>query len=467
MKSTIHYSLFIIHSPLSITRSIIDRTLASPLGEAGYKVAEVIIDAGYECYWVGGAVRDMALGYVPTEFDMAVSGRPEEIAKLFKKVDDSSEELGTIIVSLAGHTFELTTFREEDALSDGRHPESVTFTTKEYDAKRRDATMNAIYFQPISRDIYDPFDGLTDCRERLVRFIGEATERIKHDALRSLRIVRLRATISGQYDPATYKALRETAKLTGSLSGMRVLQEIDKILACAHPEIAFEDLFELRILDAVLPELAECKGVAQPAQFHGEGDVWNHLMACVKKFTADHGRDVRLAVLFHDIGKVKTFSVKERIRFDHHAEVSSELAEKILLRFQAPSERTKKIVWLIRHHMMMGAFKTLSDDRKAHWYFHPWFRELLELFYLDAVGTEPNDLCLYEEIIADYNEFLNTHPRPEKPILSGDDIMTLLKLEPSKELGEIMQKLYSAQVRKEISSKQEAKKYLQSLYQKI
>jgi poly(A) polymerase len=323
--------------------------------------------------------------------------------------------------------------------------------------------MNAMYWNPISGDIYDPFDGLTDCREKLVRFIGNPVERIKHDALRSLRLVRLRATISGQYDPETYKALKDTAELTRVLSGMRILQELDKLLACPHPEIALEDLYELRILDVILPELAECKGIAQPAQFHAEGDVWNHLLACVKKFTADHGRDVRLAVLFHDIGKVQTFSVKERIRFNHHAEVSSELAEKILQRFQTPSERTKKIGWLIRHHMMMGSFKTLSDDRKAHWYFHPWFRELLELFYLDAAGTEPSDFDLYEEIIADYNEFLNTHPRPEKPLLSGDDIMELLKLEPSKELGDIMQTLYQAQVRKQIRSKEEARKFLRSL----
>ncbi len=463
MKSTIHCSLFILHCPLSIARSIIDRTLASPLGEAGYKVAEVIIDAGFECYWVGGAVRDMALGHLPKEIDMAVSGKPADIATLFKKVDDSASELGTLVVSLAGHTFEITTYREESDVSDGRKPEAVVFSTKEKDAKRRDATMNAIYWNPISREVYDPFDGLTDCREKLVRFIGDPEERIKHDALRSLRLVRLRASISGQYDPETYRALRKTAEKTKVLSGMRILQELDKILTCPHPEVAYEDLFELGILDNILPELAECKGVAQPAQFHAEGDVWNHLMTCVRKFTEDHDSDVRLAVLFHDIGKVQTFSVKERIRFDHHAEVSADLAEKILKRLQAPSERTKKIAWLIRHHMMMGSFKTLSDDRKAHWYFHPWFRELLELFYLDAVGTEPNDLGLYDTIIADYNEFLNTHPRPERPLLSGDDIMELLHLEPSKELGDIMQKLYQAQVRKEITSKEEAKEFLRSL----
>lgn len=448
---------------MSISRTVVDRTLSSSLGEAGYKVAETIIDAGYECYWVGGAVRDMALGKVPKEIDMATSATPDEIVKLFRKADDSAMTLGTIVVSLLGHTFEITTYREESDVSDGRKPESVVFSTRERDAKRRDATMNTMYFNPISREVYDPFDGLKDCREKLVRFIGHPEERIKHDALRSIRLVRLRASISGQYDPETYRALKKTAGETKRLSGMRVLQELDKLLACPHPEIALEDLHELGILEFIIPELAECKGIAQPAQFHAEGDVWNHLLACVRKFTDDHGGDVRLATLFHDIGKVQTFSVKERIRFDHHAEVSSDLAEKILKRLKAPSDRTKKIAWLIRHHMMMGSFKTLSDDRKAHWYFHPWFRELLELFYLDAAGTQPSDFTLYEEIIDDYNEFLNTHPRPEKPLLSGDDIMELLNLEPSKELGEIIQKLHQAQVRKDIRSKDEAKEFLRFL----
>lgn len=445
---------------MSIDRTIIDRTLGSPEGEAAYAVSETLIDAGYECYFVGGAVRDMHLGSIPADIDLATSALPEQTAALFKKSDDSAAHLGTVVVSLRGHTFEVTTFRSDIGIKDGRKPESVQFGTREEDAARRDATMNAMYWNPISRELFDPYDGAKDCREKLVRFIGEPDMRIQEDALRILRLIRLRATICGQYEPNTYQALRKNEKATAALSGTRILEELQKLLLCAHPDVGLEDLFETGVLDAVLPELAACKGVAQPAIFHKEGDVWNHLLACTRLFKEDDGVDVRLATLFHDIGKVRTFSVQERIRFDHHAEASADLASAMLKRLQAPSTLVKKIDWLIRHHMMMASFEKLQEERKAHWYFHPWFKELLQLFWLDAAGTDPGNFTLYDWIIDDYDAFLNSHPRPEKPLLTGDEVMRELGIGAGAEVGRILKELHDAQVRKEVTTKKETKEFL-------
>lgn len=446
---------------MSPSREIIDRTLGSPEGEAAYAVAETLIDAGEECFFVGGAVRDMQLGIVPKEIDLATSALPQETAKIFRKFDDSAAHLGTVVVSVKGQTFEVTTFRKDIGIKDGRWPEAVQFGTKEEDASRRDATINAMYWNPISRELLDPFDGAKDCREKLVRFIGDPKKRIAEDALRILRLIRLRATIDGQYEPKTYQALRTTSSATNTLSGTRILEELQKLLLCPHPEIGLEDLFETGVLDAVLPELSACKGVAQPEQFHAEGDVWNHLLACTRQFRDDDGADVRIAALLHDIGKVQTFAVKERIRFDHHAEASADLASVLLKRLQAPSALIKKIDWLIRHHMMMASFEKLSDERKAHWYFHPWFKELLQLFWLDAAGTNPGDYTLYDWIINDYDQFLNSHPRPEKPLLSGEDIMNELGIGAGEEVGRILKLLHDAQVRKKITTKREARAFLQ------
>lgn len=448
---------------MSVSPAIIDRLLATSEGQAAFEVSEKIINAGHECYWVGGAVRDLLLGALPKDIDMTTSAKPENIEKLFPKSDAKGKVFGSIVVSHKGHTFEITTYREDDAASDGRKPESVRFGSREEDAKRRDATVNAIYFHPVSGDLYDPFDGEKDLRERLVRFIGEPKERIEHDVLRMLRMVRLRATLKGQYEPNTYQALKSSADKITSLSGTRVLEELEKMLACPHPEIAFEDLYETGILPHILPELSKCKGVAQPREYHHEGDVWNHLMQVTTSFTEDHGPDVRIAALFHDIGKPETFQIKERIRFDHHAEASADIASKILKRLQMPSEREKKIHWLIRHHMMMATFEELTEERKAHWYFHPWFRELLQLFYLDAAGTTPGDLDFYQSIVTDYNQFLNAHPRPEKPLLSGHDIMEILGIGPGEEVGKISKELYDAQTRKDITTKAEAKEFLKKM----
>jgi tRNA nucleotidyltransferase/poly(A) polymerase len=428
---------------MPISKEIIDRTLATKHGEAAFAVCEKILDAGEECYWIGGAVRDMMLGKIPKEIDIATSALPEKIEKLFPRSDVSAALLGTVIVSLQGEVFEITTFREDDAASDGRHPESVKFGSKEKDAERRDATINAMYWNPVSREFFDPCGGEADIR-----------------ALRILRMVRLRATINGQYEPKTYKALAKKAELTKILSGTRILEELEKLLKTDRPHVGLEDLWELRVLEHTIPELHVCKGIAQPAEFHQEGDVWNHLLRCVSKFTEDHGPDVRLAALFHDIGKAQTFAIKERIRFDHHAEASADSTTEIFKRLQMPGERIKKLDWLIRHHMMMASFEKLTPERKAHWYFHPWFRELLELFWLDATGTDPGDYTYYDWIINDYNEFLNARPRPPKPLLKGDEVMEILGVGPGAVVGEALKALHDAQIKKEVTTKEEAKEFL-------
>lgn len=446
-----------------LQRTIIDRTLGTRHGEAAYKVVEILLDAGYECFWVGGAVRDMLLDVVPQEIDMATSAKPSDVSALFPKSDDSAAHLGTIVVSVKGQTFEITTFRKDIGIKDGRKPESVQFGTREEDAARRDATMNAMYWNPISSELFDPWNGAKDCREKLVRFIGVPETRIAEDSLRILRLVRLRATIDGQYDPRTYLAMRSCAASVGTLSGTRVLEEIEKLLLCSLPSKGLQDLLEIGVLEIVLPELAACKGVAQPKKFHLEGDVWDHLLQCTKSFTADHEIDVRLAALLHDIGKPRTFSLTDRIHFDKHAEVSSQIAETILKRLQMNKARVEKISWLIGHHMMMGSFKALSDERKAHWYFHPWFKELLQVMALDIEGTTPSDFTLYDEIVKDYDLFLNAHPRREKALLSGKELMEILGIREGEEVGKLLRQLHDAQIRKEISTKKEAKEFLRTL----
>lgn len=431
-------------------------------GECAYKVVDKLRDSGAEAWWVGGAPRDMLLARIPTDIDIATSALPAAVKKLFPKHDDAAEKFGAVTVAVGGRTFEVTTFREDDAASDGRHPESVRFGGRAADALRRDATVNALYFDPVSRKLIDPCGGESDLRELLVRFIGDPATRIRHDALRILRMIRLRATIAGQYHPETYRAFVSEIHTLSVLSGMRILEELEKLLACPHPETGLEDLWETGALKLLIPELHKCKGVPQPKDYHREGDVWEHLKSCTTHYTDDHGADVRLAVLFHDVGKAETFSVAERIRFDHHAEASAKIAGTVLRRLAVPNLRIRKIQWIIEHHMMMDAFQKLSEERKAHWYFHPWFRELLQLMDLDIRGTEPGSYGLYDSIIRDYDEFLNAHPRPPRPLLTGDEVMDLLGLKPGEEVGKILAALRGAQTRKEVTTKAEARKFIES-----
>lgn len=447
---------------MPLTKEIIDDTLRTTYGEAAYKIVEKLSDAGFDTWWVGGCVRDMLMGKVPADIDIATAATPEQVIALFPKATLTPKALGSVRIPMGKDEFEITTFREDDETSDGRHPESVTFSDREQDAKRRDFTINALYFHPISRELFDPFEGEADVKEKLIQFIGDPATRITHDALRILRCVRFRALLNGQYHPDTYQALHNHAALVSTLSGARQLEEIEKLLLNPHPEIAFEDLWELGILEHFLPELHACKGMPQPAEYHQEGDVWNHTMDCLKQFREEDGLDVRLATLFHDVGKTKTFSQDERIRFNEHATASSDIAISVFSRLQMPKKRIEKIAWLIKHHMMMNAFFEMEDDRKAHWYYHPWFLELMQLFYLDAAGTTPGNFGLYKRIIADENAFLDRQPRPRKPLLTGDDIMDMLGVQPGAEVGRLLEQVNSAQARGDITTKKEAQEFLRN-----
>lgn len=444
---------------MPLSKDIISHTLETPLGRRAYSIVETLTDAGYDTWFVGGCVRDMLQGKIPHDIDIATAAKPEEILKIFKRARGEGELFGSARVMQGDSEFEVTTFREDDEASDGRHPEAVTFGTREQDGKRRDFTVNALYFNPISSELYDPFEGEKDLKEKLIRFIGKPAVRIKHDALRLLRAVRFRALLDGQYHPETFAALREQVSVIDVLSGERILTELSKMLLGPHPERAFEDLWEIGALKRLIPELDACKGIPQPKDYHHEGDVWDHTLQCLKNFQPEHGIDVRIAALFHDSGKAETFSIKERIRFDHHASISGDIVNKALKRLQMNKKTIEKIDWLVRHHMSM-TFLEMTDDRKAHWYHHPWFSELLQLFWLDIAGTTPSDYSFYEKILQDYHTYIDQNPAPAKPLLKGDEVMEILGLKAGAEVGKVLKELQELQMQKKITSKKEAKEYL-------
>ncbi len=448
---------------MAIDRGIIDATVREPYGEAAYKVVETLVDAGYDTWWVGGCVRDMLQEQLPKDIDIATAADPNQVLALFAKGREVPRPLGSVRIRIGSFVFEITTFRKESDASDGRIPESVEFSDRDSDAYRRDFTINALYFHPITRELYDPFKGEGDLKERLIRFVGKPEDRIAHDALRIMRAVRFRAKIDGQYHPDTYAALREKAALVENLSGIRKLEELEKLLLTSNADKGLEDMWELSILSHVIPELHKCKGIPQPADYHHEGDVWEHTLACVRAFRDEDFVDVRLAALFHDAGKAETFNLKERIRFDGHATASAEIAQNVLGRLGMSNKRKEKISWIIEHHMMMGSFFEMNDERKAHWYFHQWFPELLRLFWLDIAGTTPSNFELYDKIIKDYEQYLDAHPAPVKPLLDGKRIMELTGIRPGARIGEILDELHDAQVRGEVSSKKEAEVFVKKL----
>ena len=285
---------------------------------------------GYESYLVGGYVRDIMLGLEPKDIDITTAAPPEKVIDMatesgFKVIEQTGNEIKNKVVRVVvdGDAFEITSFRKESNYQDGRRPSEVSLATSAFeDAKRRDFTFNALYFDPNDQRVIDFFGGLSDLENKILRFVGEpekvinnqrevAYQRIvNEDHLRILRAVRFAARFGLEIDPGAEEVIRENAHLLKEISAERVRDELDKMFIHSTRAQALEQLDNLEILPQVLPELVEMKGVEQPVEFHQEGDVWTHTKLCfasLQRVFAEENegvadREVVWATLLHDVG---------------------------------------------------------------------------------------------------------------------------------------------------------------------
>ena len=313
------------------------------------KIVDRLLDAGHDAYVVGGSVRDALRSIDPHDWDVTTDATPEQIQNVFPK-SLYNNRFGTVVVRSGGHEVEVTTYRVEAGYSDHRRPDEVAFTASLHeDLARRDFTMNAMAWRPPRAgrpgELIDPFGGRKDLDARLLRAVGDPDERFKEDALRMLRAVRFATLLDLRIEPNTVEAVRRNAALTAALSGERIQQEITKMLGAPRPSVAFEMLSSLGVLAVVCPELEECK--LTPQEKAAAENVFQHLLATVDA-TPRNDLVLRLAGLFHDIGKPETFADGH---FHQHEFVGEVKTRAILRRWKFDKETVNEVAHLIRHHM--------------------------------------------------------------------------------------------------------------------
>lgn len=420
--------------------------------------------AGYEAYWAGGCVRDMLLGIKPKDFDIVTSAKPDEIEDILENTIPVGKQFGVIMAIKNGHQFEVATFRSDSGYSDGRRPDAVEFTNAEEDAKRRDFTVNGMFYDPVKDKVLDYVGGQKDLDAKLIRFIGDPHERILEDHLRVLRAIRFKNEYDFQYEPKTYAALvKHAALVVDKVSNERIAAELNKMIISTPPSAAFNDMEDTGVLKVILPELQNLKGCAQPLKYHKEGDVWTHTMMAIDSLPPTASLAVRWATLLHDVGKPDTFKLKERIRFDKHVNKSSQIAKKLLGRLKFPRKTINEICWLIEHHMMMTPLTTMSEGRKRYWFLHPYFLNLMQVFKADIEGTIPKDYSLYDEIYELYRKSMKEMPKEPKPLISGLDVMKILGIKPGERVGRVLEEIREKQLAGEIKTKKEAKELLKKI----
>ena len=311
-------------------------------------IIDTISAAGFEAYVVGGCVRDSILGRMPMDWDITTSAKPQEVKALFKRTIDTGIQHGTVTVMLDKEGFEVTTYRIDGKYEDSRHPKEVTFTPNlEEDLKRRDFTINAMAYN--DRDgLIDIFGGIDDINQKVIRCVGDAEARFREDALRMMRAVRFSAQLGYDIHEDTAAAIKKLANTLDKISAERIQVELVKMLSSDYPE-KIRDAYELGITKVILPEFDRMMETGQnhPHHMYNVGEHTIHSICNIEK-----DRVLRLAMLFHDIGKPDTLVIDEKniTHFHGHPVMGEEITKNILRRLKFDNDTIRIVSRLVRYH---------------------------------------------------------------------------------------------------------------------
>ncbi len=434
--------------------------------ESASRILRKLRDEGYDAFLAGGCVRDLLLGRVPEDYDVATSATPDVVLAMFPRTFAVGAHFGVVLVADEGEDghhapTEVATFRSDGIYSDGRHPDEVLYTTRaEEDVHRRDFTINGLLLDPLAvkgsnlrSAVLDYVGGLADLDAGVIRAIGRADRRFEEDQLRLLRAVRFAARFGFAIEESTHTAMRRLASRIHAVSRERVRDELTKMLTEGHARHAFELLDETNLLAQVLPEVARMKGVEQPPQFHPEGDVWVHTLLILEQLEAGCPLTLAWGALLHDVGKPATFRRAERIRFDGHVEVGMVIGAEICRRFRLSNEETRQILALIQHHMRFADAPRMKASTLKRFFRLEKFEEHLALHRMDCLGASGN-LDNWEFVRERYEAIPveDVHPRP---LITGRDLIAAGYV-PGARFKEMLQAVEDAQLEGVIATAEEA-----------
>ena len=446
------------------------------LKDHAISIVRTLRERGHQAYLVGGCVRDMVLGHEPADYDVTTDATPDQVMRIFPETYAVGAQFGVVLVPPGSpdarelrpaveatsvptdhskaDVVEVATFRSDIGYSDGRHPDRVQFSTDpREDVERRDFTINGLLLDPIKGEILDFVGGQQDLKAGIIRTIGSPEQRFEEDKLRMLRAVRFAARFEYTIDPATFAAMQKLAGNIHQVSRERVRDELSKMLIEGHARRAFLLLDESGLLQQVLPEISAMKGVAQPPQFHPEGDVFVHTLLLLEKLPRPSPMTLAWGALLHDVGKPATFRVADRIRFDGHVEVGVKMAEQICRRFRFSNHDTEQILALVKNHMRFGDVQRMKESTLKKFMRLPQFEEHLELHRLDCQSSH-GDLTSYEFTREKLVSTPEASMRPA-PLVTGNDLINAGYV-PGPRFKEILAAVEDSQLEGQLQNKEQA-----------
>jgi tRNA nucleotidyltransferase/poly(A) polymerase len=446
------------------------------LYKAGEKVVRLLNKKGNTAFFVGGVVRNDLIQRVSDNIDIATDATPDQIEKILGaqdiKVKPVGKKFGSILAIVDSFPIEITTFRAEGRYSDNRHPDEVEFI-KDYgeDAKRRDFTINALYYDPLTKELLDPTEkGMKDLKAKLLRFVGNPRKRIDEDGLRMLRGVRLATQLGLKLEKNSFAAIKTRAKYIQDISGERIKAELDKILLSENRVEGIKLLDKTGLLKFIIPEFEKLKKVYHLSKrYHLEGDIFTHTLRAVEVLKTNN-LDVIYATLFHDVGKVikptKVFKKDEWVlSYRGHIPLSAEIFLKFASKFRFPYKNSMVIHWLIQHHDDRQMFKDKSEVDQIKYMLQLQTDLLLEVWRADSlaniklidgeVKTRISDA--YTKGLEIWNKIKNVK---DFKLASGDLIMKYSNIRPGSGLGKKIEDVKAQIVLGNIQNIADLKKYL-------
>ena len=420
-------------------------------------------DRGHIAYFAGGCVRDMVRGCTPKDIDIATEARPEEVQKIFPRTVAVGAHFGVVVVVENGMHFEVATFRSDGAYLDGRRPVEVHFSSAEQDAKRRDFTVNGMFFDPARNEVIDFVDGRADLTAKLIRAIGDPTQRFGEDRLRLLRAVRFATVLQFQIQEQTWAALVQNAPSVAQISAERIRDELVRIFLSPHRLRGWDLLDSSGLLRAIIPEIEAMKGCQQPPQFHPEGDVFQHTRLMLEMLPEQVSLPLVFSVILHDVAKPPTATVDEdgRIRFNAHDRIGAEMTEQIMERLRFSGAEIDAAVEMVRQHMVFKDVPRMRVAKLKRFMARPTFEAELELHRVDCASSHAM-LDNYEFLIRKKEEFAN-EPIIPPPLVTGDDLIAL-GMKPGPRFGEILEAVETRQLEGALKTRDEALDWLKREY---
>ncbi|BDS08212.1 polynucleotide adenylyltransferase [Oceaniferula spumae] len=435
----------------------------SDLKTTAVATAQRLIDAGHTTYFAGGCVRDALLGKEPKDYDIATSATPDEVQALFPKSDAIGAHFGVILVKENKTPFEIATFRHDGSYKDGRHPESVTFSTPEEDAQRRDFTVNGLFQHPTTGEIIDYVGGMADLETKTLRAIGTPADRFQEDALRLMRAVRFATLLDFEIDPKTWTAINENANLLSQISAERVRDEFTRTLVAPGRARGFDLLTESGLMRHIVHEVYDLIGCEQPPQWHPEGDVYTHTRIMLDMLEGEVSTELALAVLLHDIAKPPTYTYDEsedRIRFNGHDRVGAEMAEVILRRLRYSNSAIEDVCAMVKNHMNFMNVMNMRTAKVKRFMSRPTFEQEMELHRVDCASS--NGLTENYDFLREKEKEFAAQPLIPEPLVTGRDLIDL-GLKPGPEFKRILTDIQTEQLEGRLDDRDAALRHVKVL----